>query len=337
MTNLILLLLSLAQAGTINGRLLRADGNPAVGMRIAAVEASDRVSMMSVTQTDSAGRYRLEGVPPGRYYIQAGPLGASSYLPGTPDLAKAMVVVVTGSAPVVARDFSFTQWSNILKTTRMPGAGDMAHFSGRLRAASGVSFLQNVVVVLANAQSKARFMTSTDKDGAFEFSDLPAAQYSVEFFSPTNSGYRGGGYEGFPSSIVLNRGESLFEDIQLRMVMSAAIVRERPDWYAPPPPRVAGVSMGESMAFATQKIVEYGPPVYPESARQADLRGVVSLEVCIGKDGSLLWTRIRSLSAEPVLAQAAVDAVNRWRFQAFRRNDEFVESRTTVTFNFPPE
>jgi TonB family protein len=344
MLSLALLLLSFIQAGTISGRLLQADGKPAVGVRVAAVEATadaaqrqDRLSMMSVTQTDSSGRYKLENVPPGKYYIQAGAIGASSYLPGTGDIAKATVVAVTGSAPILNLDFSFVQWSNLLKTSRTSGPGDTARFSGKLRAASSASSLQNVVVFLTNIQSAARFLSSTDKEGAFEFSDLPAGEYSVELFSPIDSGFNRGGYEQFRSSIVLNRGEALSEEIQLRLYMAAATARQRPDWYTPGPPRAGGASISASMALATQRILELVPPVYPDSARRANLKATMVFEILIGKDGALRAARIQSGSAEPVLVRAAVEVLPRARFQPFVPNGESLEFRTTVSFNFPPE
>jgi hypothetical protein len=277
MTGFALLLLSLLQVGTINGRLLQPDGKPAAGVRVAAVEAPGRVSLMSVTQTDTDGRYKLENVPPGRYYIQVGAISEPSYYPGTADPGKATVVQVTGSAPLNGLDFSFVKWNNLLKTTRTAGTGATAQFSGTVRAASGVSFLPNVVVVLTNAQSSARLMTSTDKEGAFKFVEVPAAEYALEFFSPADSGYNGNGYEQFRTSMTLNRGDSLFEDIQLRLVMPNASARQqRPDWYAPAPRREGGASMSPGMALAVRLIVDAAPPVYPESARQANLKGSVA-------------------------------------------------------------
>ncbi len=334
----ILLALSLVQAGTINGRLLQPDGNPAVGVRVAAVEAPDHVSLMSVAQTDGNGRYRLENVPPGRYYIQVGPISEPSYYPGTADPGKATVVQVAGSAPLNGFDFSFVKWSNILKTTRTLGTSSTSQFSGTVRAASGVSVLPNVVVVFTNTKSSARFMTSTDKEGAFKFGEIPAAEYVLEFFSPADSGYSGNGYEPLRTSITVNRGEAVSQDIQLRLVMPNASARQqRPDWYAPPPPRQGGVSMGANMAIAVRLIVDPAPPIYSESARQANLKGSVALRIRVGKAGELLSARIQSASTEPVLARAVLDAVGLWHFQPYRRNDEPVEAETTLTFNFPPD
>jgi hypothetical protein len=66
-----------APAGVITGRILLSDGMPAVGMRVSAMlvpdsarpGAADAGALFSQTQTDENGRYRLEEIPAGRYYI----------------------------------------------------------------------------------------------------------------------------------------------------------------------------------------------------------------------------------------------------------------------------
>jgi len=63
--------------GTITGVLKTSAGQPAVGVRGAA--------MASLVTTDAAGRYRLENIPPGRYYITAGRVDFPTYFPGALD------------------------------------------------------------------------------------------------------------------------------------------------------------------------------------------------------------------------------------------------------------
>src|SRR5262245_51404876 len=80
MVNLLLLVGSLlahgfppqSQAGVVTGQLLNRDGTPAVGVRVAAMAVPESgvpvpgaSTLVGLTQTDSAGRYRLENVPPG--------------------------------------------------------------------------------------------------------------------------------------------------------------------------------------------------------------------------------------------------------------------------------
>src|SRR6185436_20863096 len=73
--------------GSISGKILAKDGTPAVGVRVAAMDAQDNptareASLLSVVETDSLGQYRLERVPVGRYYITAGFLDTPTFFPG---------------------------------------------------------------------------------------------------------------------------------------------------------------------------------------------------------------------------------------------------------------
>ena len=65
------------QPGTVTGRLLSTRGRPEAGVRIAAVPAADAekggaAALLGISLTDEDGRYRLENIPPGRYFIFAG-------------------------------------------------------------------------------------------------------------------------------------------------------------------------------------------------------------------------------------------------------------------------
>ncbi len=98
--------------GTIAGTLRTADGKPAVGVRVTAMvppgnntEAAQASSMSSIVETDDNGRYRLEGVPPGRYVISAGNILKPTFFPGTLDVLKSQVITVSAKQNVVNIDF----------------------------------------------------------------------------------------------------------------------------------------------------------------------------------------------------------------------------------------
>jgi hypothetical protein len=78
----------------VTGRLFSADGAPAVGVRVAALDATSKTVVTSAL-TDTTGRYRLEDVPMGRYYLAAGPVERPTYYPGTRNAAEATEVSVS--------------------------------------------------------------------------------------------------------------------------------------------------------------------------------------------------------------------------------------------------
>ena len=67
-------------------------------------------------------------------------------------------------------------------------------------------------------------------------------------------------------------------------------------------------------------------------ARQARIQGVVLLEAIISKTGRM--ERLRVLSGHPLLAQAALDAVNQWTYRPTKLNGEPVEVITTIEVRF---
>jgi protein TonB len=73
-------------------------------------------------------------------------------------------------------------------------------------------------------------------------------------------------------------------------------------------------------------------PVYPPVAMAAKVEGIVIIEATIGKDGSV--TNAKILRSQPLLDQAALDAVNQWKFTPTTLNGTPVEVIMTVTVNF---
>jgi TonB family protein len=89
--------------------------------------------------------------------------------------------------------------------------------------------------------------------------------------------------------------------------------------------RVGGEIQGKKRIYAE-------PPVYPGDARAARVKGVVRLEVLLGRDGSV--AEVKVLSGNPLLAPAAVDSVRIWRYQPTLLNGNPVEVLTEVDVNF---
>ena len=100
------------QGGTVSGVLRTTDGKPAPGVRVAAIpqtnsadEAPAGGTLSSIAETDEQGRYTLENIPPGRYYITAGRLDLPTFYPGTQTMTAGEPVRIAAGATVPGIDF----------------------------------------------------------------------------------------------------------------------------------------------------------------------------------------------------------------------------------------
>jgi len=81
------------------------------------------------------------------------------------------------------------------------------------------------------------------------------------------------------------------------------------------------------------KRLTYRPsPAYPVLAQRAGVHGVVLLQVKVTKDGHVEVQKV--LQGEPVLADAAIDAVKRWRAKSGWIKGKQCEVTSTVKFDF---
>src|SRR5688572_26237649 len=117
--------------GTVTGEVRTREGQPAVGVRVSAmavpeagVPADGGTALVSIGTTDNQGRYRLENVLPGRYYITAGFVDSPTYYPGVTAVSGATVVNVLSGTPVTGISFAV---ANTVGVT----------VSGRVRSSTG--------------------------------------------------------------------------------------------------------------------------------------------------------------------------------------------------------
>ncbi len=92
----------------------------------------------------------------------------------------------------------------------------------------------------------------------------------------------------------------------------------------------APIRIGEGVA-PPRKIHDVHP-TYPSGAREAGIEGVVMLDATIGPEGEV--TDIEVLRSVPELDQAAIDAVEQWRWEPTLVDGEPVSILMTVTVNF---
>jgi len=95
------------------------------------------------------------------------------------------------------------------------------------------------------------------------------------------------------------------------------------------------LAMGLSFAGAgvhaqeMRKALNNPTPVYPETARQFRLTGVVKVQVLVAPDGQIKDVKV--IGGHPLLVSAVQDALKNWKYAP-------ASSETTVTlvFNFHP-
>ena len=98
----------------------------------------------------------------------------------------------------------------------------------------------------------------------------------------------------------------------------------------PPPPVTKPLPIGGNIKEPSK--THHVRPVYPAIALNAKISGIVIIEATIGRDGTVIETKV--LRSVPLLDQAALDAVRQWRFTPTLLNGVPVPVVMTVTVNF---
>jgi TonB family protein len=92
---------------------------------------------------------------------------------------------------------------------------------------------------------------------------------------------------------------------------------------------VAGLQAQDTQGEITRRVKSKVPAVYPELARKMNLAGTVKVAVVVAPNGTVKEAKV--VGGHPVLANAALDAVRKWRFEPAA-----AESSGIVDFKFEP-
>jgi len=332
----------------LSGRLTTPQGDPLAGMRIIALStAYPRLDIFSQAETESNGRFRLENVPPGEYFIVADPFNSPSYFPGTGNRDNSRRVEVTAGAAIGDLDFAFVRNSGILRVVRTTSQG-APQFTGMLRDTEG-NGIPNITIKLTHSQTQEVVWTVSNASGVFRYPALAPGEYSMETFSPNTRGL----LEELKLPIALRVGERVEQEIGLRPLGNW---QQRPDLYAKGDvrERLEHLRMngpGDRIFWRCQNLDQQVQPQYPEAARDGGIKGSVTLQINVDNNGKLIWMRVASPDANPDFARAATEAVAQWRFTPIRQmiihvsssafsckgDGEVVPFQGTVTFNFPQD
>ena len=126
-------------------------------------------------------------------------------------------------------------------------------------------------------------MTTSDRDGNFGFKALPAGEYELKAMK------RGFEPVRLPQ-VTLESGRDFFQSITLQPGTVIEEVEVVPNGTAKPLPSSA-TGKPSRIRFGgdieAPHLITKVQPVYPESARSADVSGIVILHAIISKDGKL--------------------------------------------------
>jgi periplasmic protein TonB len=110
---------------------------------------------------------------------------------------------------------------------------------------------------------------------------------------------------------------------------------ENPSTIAPPnpkPPNPVPAMLRKSEGVQQGLLDRRIEPSYPQMAILMRLSGTVKLEAIIEPDGSV--GHVEVLSGHPILARAAIEAVQRWHYKPTLLNGQAVAVDTFITVNF---
>jgi hypothetical protein len=171
--------------GAVVGHLETRDGVAAVATRVVAIavprgngNANDSLNYFELdrpvdgTLTDNEGNFRMQELPPGRYFILAGALPNGSYYPGVDDLKDAEIVDVKASEESTL---------NFKLTKRLGGK-----VSGRINA--NMAALGPRTATLTGPPLEDLLQVPVKPDGTFEFGHVPPGNHYLVSLWPATSG-----------------------------------------------------------------------------------------------------------------------------------------------------
>lgn len=90
----------------------------------------------------------------------------------------------------------------------------------------------------------------------------------------------------------------------------------------------------ESSNIVAGRLISSSYVKYPKDARKQNFQGTVVLDATIEPDGQVSNIAVRS--GEIMLAEAAIDAVETWKFEPYTKNGQPIKVRQALEFRFEP-
>jgi len=221
-----------------------------------------------------------------------------------------------------------------LAALRLPAQNLSGKTSGSIHDVSGAGVANATIIMTKHAANTIDMtidMTTSGREGNFNFKPLPAGNYELQVLKPGFKPYR-------VPQVALDAGRDFSESLTLEPGAITEHVMVVPENSAKPAPvettsgKPSRLSIGGTIQAS--KIITKVRPIYPESARSAGVQGTVVLHAIISKDGKPLSLRVMNAQVDPDLARSAVEAVSQWRYTPTLLNGEPIEIETTIDVNY---
>ena len=100
----------------------------------------------------------------------------------------------------------------------------------------------------------------------------------------------------------------------------------------PKPPQPPAAKPDRTTGFMDAVLIQHNPPIYPASAMKKHIEGRVTVNATIGTDG--VPRVLRLVIGDPILGQAAQEAISQWRYVPAVSGGVPVESQVAISINF---
>jgi hypothetical protein len=179
------------RTGSMSGQVKTAKGEARRKVRVAviAVPNSGLPSTEIAVESGADGRFRLENIPAGRYYVLATSIDSPTYYPGTPDVSGAKVVTVQAGAVLEGIDFTRVEPADV-SGENQASASQMVAVDVTIRHESGerLPFKPDASIVFTATSGDFQIAASHFVGNLFRVS-LPANNSYTVAVSGTAAGY----------------------------------------------------------------------------------------------------------------------------------------------------
>jgi TonB family protein len=205
---------------------------------------------------------------------------------------------------------------------------DGGSISGTVEDPSG-SRAPGCLVVLHNESGASVQTVRSDPTGAYRFSSIQPGHYSLEYQMP---GFR---IRRAPAEV--EAGKAVRVDAKLevgQITQTVTVVGQRPTPSAArPAPPPGAISVGGRVEAA--RLIRQPQAVYPPELLQQGVEGTVRLTAVISREG--VPGELHVLNTDQIdsrFIEAALDAVQRWRYQPTKLNGQPIPVLTTIDVTF---